>query len=76
MAGWESSPVGLWNKMQSSQLLQHNVCLGAAMLPSMMITDGTSEPVSQPQLSVVFYKSWFGLVSPESMETLTKIISY
>lgn len=40
-------------KMQKSQLLlQHHVCLDAAMLPTMIIMDKTSETVSQSQLNV------------------------
>jgi hypothetical protein len=35
------------------QLLQHHVCLDATM----MIMDWTSEPVNQPQLNVVLYKT-------------------
>ena len=37
-----------------------SACLDVSMLPTMMITDWTSEPVSQPQLNVVLYKSCFG----------------
>ena len=47
-------------KMLNSQLLQHHAYLDAAMLPSTMIMDGTSETVSQPQLNVVLYKSYLG----------------
>jgi hypothetical protein len=48
--------------VESSQLLlQHHVCLHAAMLPAMMIVDWTSETVSQIQLSVFSYKSCLGL---------------
>jgi hypothetical protein len=47
--------------IQNSQLLlQHHVSLDTAMLPAMMIMDWTSEPVSQPPLNVVLYKSCLG----------------
>jgi hypothetical protein len=47
-------------KMKNSQLLQHHACLDTAMLPTLMIIDCTSEPVSQPQLNVVPYKTCLG----------------
>ena len=51
----------LWIKMENSQLLiQCHACLDAAMLPIVMIMDGTSETVSQSQLHVVLYKSCLG----------------
>jgi len=40
--------------------LQHHVYLDSAMLPTMIITDWTSETLSQPQLSVSFIKSCLG----------------
>jgi hypothetical protein len=42
--------------MQNSQLFQHHACLDAAMLPTMMIMDWTSEAVSWSQLHIVLYK--------------------
>jgi len=49
----QSPPGCLQLKMWNSQLfLQHRVCLGAAMLPAMMLVGWTSETVSQPQLNV------------------------
>lgn len=47
--------------LPNSPLLQHHVCLQAAMLPAMKIMDWSSEPVSQPQLNAVLYK-WLALV--------------
>ena len=55
------SPFGcLQLKMQNSQLLLHHACLDAATLPTMMIMDGTSETVSQPQIKVFLCKSCLG----------------
>ena len=56
----QSSPSSLQIKMKNSQLLQHHVCLHAAMLPAMMIMDRTSETVRPSQLSIFFYKSCHG----------------
>jgi hypothetical protein len=43
----------MWN----SQLLpQCHAYLHAAMLPTMVIMDGNSETISQPQLNVFLYK--------------------
>lgn len=38
----------------SQLLLQHLVCVHAAMLPTMAIKDYSSETVSQPQLNGLF----------------------
>jgi hypothetical protein len=51
-------------KIQNSLiLLQHHVCLHAAMLPTMMIMDETSETVSQPHLNVALLKVVVVMVS-------------
>jgi hypothetical protein len=56
---------GCLQKTYNSQLLlQHYVCLHTAMLPSMIIRDWNSETLSQPQISVVLYKSYLGHVVP------------
>lgn len=50
-------PGPVWNLMLLSDqdvelwLLQHHVCLRTAMHPTTMIMNGTSEPVSLPQLN-------------------------
>jgi hypothetical protein len=50
-------PCPVWNLMLLSDqdvelwLLQHHVCLRTAMHPTTMIMNGTSEPVSLPQLN-------------------------
>jgi hypothetical protein len=54
--------------MQNSQFLQHRACLDAAVLPALMIIDCTSEPVSQPQLNVVFIRVALVMVSIYSTE--------
>ena len=51
--------------MLNSQLFQSQVCLDAAKLPTLMIINWTSEPVSQLQLNLV-------MVSVHSSKTLTK----
>ena len=43
-------------QMKNSQLLLKHACLDAAILSALMIMDWVSEPVSQPQLNVVFIR--------------------
>ena len=51
----------LWIKMWKSRFLfQHCVYLHAAMLPTMVILEYTSEPVSQPYLNAFLYNSCWG----------------
>jgi hypothetical protein len=46
--------------VELSAPFQNHVFLHAAMLPTMMTMDWTSEAVSQPQFNVVLYKSCLG----------------
>jgi hypothetical protein len=55
---WNPSPTCLKSRCRLlKRLLQEHICLGAVMLPTLMIMDWTSEPVSRPQLNVCLYKS-------------------
>ena len=57
-------------KMWNSQLCLHHACLDAAMLPTLMIMNGTYETVSQPQLNVVLIRVALVMVSVHSSKTL------
>jgi hypothetical protein len=50
------------------------VCQCVTMLPAMKIMNSTSEPVSQPQLNVLYELLW-SLCLFTAIETLTKILS-
>lgn len=64
----------LWIKMWNSCLVQHQVCLHAAILSAMTVMNQTSETVRQPQWNV---PSWVAvvMVSPHSNEPLTKTLT-
>jgi hypothetical protein len=55
-------------KRLDSQLLLYHACHA----PALMIMDGTSKPVSQPQLNIVLIRVAFVMVSVHSSKTLTK----
>jgi hypothetical protein len=56
-------PFCLQNKILNSQLPLHHDWLDASMLSTLMIMDWTSEPISQPQLHIVFIRVALVMVS-------------
>ena len=49
-----------WPPVEESLDQDIEICLDAAMLPTLTIMGGISEPVSQPQGNVFLHKNCFG----------------
>jgi hypothetical protein len=79
--GFKTLILAAWKPVFSSLPLDEDVelsapsapCLpGCCHAPTLMIMDGTSESVSQPQLNVVLMRVALVMVSVQSSKSLTK----